>query len=127
LVIDNALALSEAAAVSSEGNLLAVTFKGDVTFVSNSKAVRPGLHAEINRVASVLNQYPNTFVRVEGRTDSVGSNEYNTDLSIRRATSVKILLVQRGVADSRIEVVGLAKPCLWQPIIPRPGVKKTDE
>jgi outer membrane protein OmpA-like peptidoglycan-associated protein len=101
-----ALATSEAAAVSREGNLLAVTFKGDVTFDTNSTVVRPGLQAEINRVAGVLSQYPQTFVRVEGHTDSVGSNEYNQDLSIRRAMAVKNLLVQRGIADSRIDSVG---------------------
>ncbi len=101
-----ALAKSEAAAVSREGNLLALTFKGDVTFDTNSTVVRPGLQSEINRVANVLNQYPNTVVRVEGHTDSVGSHEYNMDLSIRRANAVRALLVQRGVADSRIDAVG---------------------
>jgi len=105
----NALEASEAAAVSREGNLLAVTFKGDVTFDTNSTVVRPGLQSEIERVASVLNQYPATFVRVEGHTDSVGSDEYNMDLSIRRANSVKNLLVQRGVDPGRIEVVGFGK------------------
>lgn len=102
----NAMASSEAAAVSREGNLLAVTFKGDVTFDTNSTVVRPGLQSEINRVAGVLNQYPSTLVRVEGHTDSVGSNEYNMDLSNRRANAVKTLLVQRGIAENRIDAVG---------------------
>lgn len=104
-----ALEASEAAAVTREGNLLAVTFKGDVTFDTNSTEVRPGLHSEINRVANVLNQYPETFIRVEGHTDSVGSDEYNMKLSQRRADSVKTLLTQRGVSASRIEVVGFGK------------------
>jgi outer membrane protein OmpA-like peptidoglycan-associated protein len=101
-----AMAQSEAATVTREGNLLAVTFKGDVTFDTNSTVVRPGLYSELNRVAGVLNQYPQTLVRVEGHTDSVGSEQYNQDLSIRRAMAVKNLLVQRGVADSRVEGVG---------------------
>jgi len=101
-----ALATSEAAAVTREGNLLAVTFKGDVTFDTNSTEVRQGLYSEINRVAGVLNQYPQTLIRVEGHTDSVGSDAYNMDLSVRRANSVKNLLVQRGVAAGRIEVIG---------------------
>jgi outer membrane protein OmpA-like peptidoglycan-associated protein len=105
----NALAASEAAAVAREGNLLAVTFKGDVTFDTNSAVLRPGLNSEINRVAGILNQYPNTFVRVEGHTDSRGSNEYNMDLSIRRSNAVKNLLLQRGVSENRIEVVGFGE------------------
>jgi outer membrane protein OmpA-like peptidoglycan-associated protein len=104
--IRKAVASSEAASVSREGNLLAVTFKGDVTFDTNSTVLRPGLQSEINRVAGVLNQYPNTLVRVEGHTDSKGTDPYNMDLSNRRAMAVKNLLVQRGIADSRIEAVG---------------------
>jgi outer membrane protein OmpA-like peptidoglycan-associated protein len=102
----NALAASDAAAVSREGILLAVTFKGDVTFDTNSAEVRPGLYSEIDRVAGVLTQYPQTMIRVEGHTDSKGSSEYNMDLSLRRADAVKRLLTRRGVAESRIEEVG---------------------
>jgi len=104
-----ALASSEAASVSREGNLLALTFKGDVTFDTNSAVVRPGLYSELNRVAGVMNQYPSTLIRVEGHTDSKGSNEYNMELSNRRANAVKSLLVQRGIAGSRIEAVGFGK------------------
>ncbi len=101
-----ALAASEAAAVRREGNLLAVTFKGDVTFDTNSAVVKPGLFSEIDRVAGVLTQYPQTLIRVEGHTDSQGSEAYNMDLSNRRANSVKDLLAQRGVSSGRVEVVG---------------------
>ncbi|MEJ2726680.1 MAG: OmpA family protein [Deltaproteobacteria bacterium] len=104
-----ALAASEAAAVNREGNLLAVTFKGDVTFDTNSTVVKPGLYGEINRVAGVLNRYPETLIRVEGHTDSVGSEEYNMDLSLRRANSVGDLLVQRGVNSGRIQPVGFGE------------------
>jgi outer membrane protein OmpA-like peptidoglycan-associated protein len=67
------LATSEAAAVRREGNLLALTFKGDVTFDTNSTVVKPGLYSEIDRVASVIRRYPETLIRVEGHTDSVGT------------------------------------------------------
>jgi outer membrane protein OmpA-like peptidoglycan-associated protein len=42
---------------------------------------------------------------VEGHTDNKGTDAYNMDLSNRRALAVKNLLVQRGIADSRIEAV----------------------
>ena len=104
-----ALAASEAAAIRREGNLLAVTFKGDVTFDTNSTVVKPGLYTEIDRVAGVLSRYPETLIRVEGHTDSVGSEEYNMDLSFRRANSVRDLLVQRGINIRRIETVGFGE------------------
>ncbi|MFO7972536.1 MAG: glycine zipper domain-containing protein [Desulfobacterales bacterium] len=64
----DALSASEAAAVSREGNLLAVTFKGDVTFDTNSTVVNPGLYTEFDRVAGILTRYPETLIRVEGHT-----------------------------------------------------------
>jgi outer membrane protein OmpA-like peptidoglycan-associated protein len=104
-----ALAASNAAAVQREGNLLAVTFKGDVTFDTNSTTVRPGLYSEIDRVASILQQYPDTLIRVEGHTDSVGTDQYNMDLSIRRSYAVRDLMVQRGVSGSRLQTVGFGE------------------
>lgn len=103
------LAASEAAAIRREGNLLAVTFKGDVTFDTNATVVKPGLYTEIDRVAGVLIRYPETLIRVEGHTDSVGTEEYNMDLSFRRANSVRDLLVQRGVGISRIQTIGFGE------------------
>ncbi|MCK5287233.1 MAG: OmpA family protein [Thermodesulfovibrionia bacterium] len=103
------LAASEAAAIRREGNLLAISLKGDVTFDYNSSVVKSGLYPEIDKIATALRQYPETLVRVEGHTDSIGSEAYNTDLSIRRAASVQSLLVQRGVPPSRIEAIGFGE------------------
>jgi len=100
-----ALADSEAAAVRREGNLLAITLKGDITFDHDSAVVRPGLYSEIDRIANIMLQYPDTFIRVEGHTDSTGSEQYNLELSARRAVSVKNLLIQKGISPSRIETV----------------------
>jgi len=104
-----ALAASEAATIKREGNLLAVSFKGDVTFDHDSAVVRPGLYNEISRIADILKQYPDTVIRVEGHTDSVGPEEYNLELSYRRAEEVRDLLVARGVDPGRIEVVGFGE------------------
>jgi len=104
-----ALAASEAAAIRREGNLLAVTFKGDVTFDTNSTVLKPGLYAEIDRVAGVLTRYPETLIRVEGHTDSVGAESYNMDLSVRRAYAVRDLLSQRGVSAARVEAIGFGE------------------
>ena len=100
-----ALANSEAAAVRREGDLLAITLRGDVTFDHDSAIVRPGLYSEIDRIANVMMQYPDTFIRVEGHTDSTGSEQYNLELSARRAVAVKNIIIQRGVNPSRIETV----------------------
>jgi outer membrane protein OmpA-like peptidoglycan-associated protein len=102
----DALATSEAVAVKREGDLLALTLKGDVTFDVDSAAVRPGLYNELDRVANILVRYPETSILVEGHTDSTGSEVYNQQLSERRANSVKNLLLERGVAEYRITAIG---------------------
>lgn len=102
----DALAASEAAAVRREGELLAITLKGDVSFDLNSSAVRPGLYNELDRIAQIMVKYPQTSILVEGHTDSTGSETYNQQLSERRAGTVKNLLVQRGVPEYRINTMG---------------------
>jgi outer membrane protein OmpA-like peptidoglycan-associated protein len=102
----DALAASEAAAVKREGDLLAITLKGDVGFDLDSDVVRPGLHNELDRIAQIMVKYPQTSILVEGHTDSTGSETYNQQLSERRANSVKNLLVARGVQAQRITIIG---------------------
>ncbi|MEJ2033265.1 MAG: OmpA family protein [Deltaproteobacteria bacterium] len=104
-----ALAASDAAAVEREGNLLTVALKGDVSFSPNSASIQPGLRSELDRIAQVLREYPQTVIRVEGHTDSAGSDSYNMDLSLRRARAVKNALVQRGIDANRIQEVGLGE------------------
>ena len=107
-----ALADSEAAAISREGNLLEISLKGDVTFDTDSAIVRPGLYSEIDRIANILIKYPNTVIQVEGHTDSTGTESYNMELSARRAEAVKNILVNKGVEPSRILTLafGESKP-----------------
>jgi outer membrane protein OmpA-like peptidoglycan-associated protein len=102
----DALAASEAAAVRREGDLLAVTLKGDFSFDLDSDVLRPGLFNELDRIAQIMIKYPQTSILVEGHTDSLGSETYNQQLSERRANSVKNLLVQRGVQADRINILG---------------------
>ncbi len=101
-----ALAQSEAAQIEREGNLLAITLKGDVTFDTDSTVVRPGLYGEINRIAQVMVQYPETQIIIQGHTDSTGSAEYNQRLSERRAEAVQNLIIQQGVSAYRISSIG---------------------
>ena len=101
-----ALATSEEVAVKREGDLIALTLKGDVSFDVNSDVVLPGLYNELDRIAQILVKYPDTTIVVEGHTDSSGSDVYNQQLSERRALSVQRLLVQRGVSESRISTIG---------------------
>jgi len=91
--------------------MLTATFKSDVFFDVNSAIVKPGGLTELDRVANVLNQYPQTMIRVEGHTDQTGSEQYNLQLSERRANAVKNALTQKGIDPGRISSVGMGECC----------------
>jgi outer membrane protein OmpA-like peptidoglycan-associated protein len=61
---------------------------------------------EMEKHVVFLSQHATAPVTVEGHTDSVGSVEYNQRLSERRANAVRQYLIEKGIASSRIRVVG---------------------
>ena len=91
--------------------MLTATFKSDVFFDLNSAVLKPGGNTELDRVAHVLAQYPQTMIRIEGHTDQTGSETYNQQLSERRANAVKNALVQKGVDPGRVTAVGMGMCC----------------
>jgi len=101
-----AVATSEAAAVQRQGDILSVTLKSDFLFDVDSSVVHPGAYSEIDRLARVFTQYPDTRIRIEGHTDSTGPEGYNLRLSQRRAEAVKQLLVSKVVYPDRITAIG---------------------
>jgi outer membrane protein OmpA-like peptidoglycan-associated protein len=102
-------AQSEAMSVQRSQDVITATFKADVMFDLNSASIKPGAYPEIDNVARILQDYPQTNIRVAGHTDASGSETYNQQLSERRAMSVKNALIQRGVADYRIEAIGFGE------------------
>ena len=61
---------------------------------------------EIEKMATVLNKYPDTNVLVEGHTDNTGSDAINLPLSERRAQAVADYTRAKGVDASRITTKG---------------------
>lgn len=102
----DAAAASDATSIRRSQDVLTATFKGDVFFDFDSAVLKPGAYTEINRIAGVLRQYPQTRITVAGHTDATGSEAYNLKLSQRRANAVRNALVQRGVDARRIHTVG---------------------
>ncbi len=105
----SAVAATEAASIRRTGDILTATFRSEVLFDFDSFILKPGAHFELGRVADVLIKYPLTNIRIEGHTDSTGSEQYNQILSEKRAGAVKNELVQRGVSASRIQTIGFGE------------------
>src|SRR5262245_26845300 len=79
---------------------------GDVLFDTGKATLKPGAYATVDRLATVLKEDSSRKVLIEGHTDNVGSDEYNQELSERRAQAVQAALFERGVDASQISTVG---------------------
>ena len=81
----------------------------DVLFRSGSFELLPGARERLAKVSGIVLAYPSLHLAVEGHTDSVGSDQYNQDLSEHRAESVRDYFVQQGVPTGAIEAHGFGK------------------
>lgn len=99
--------LSELKAKQTERGIVLTI--GEVLFAFGKADLSSKADRNVDKLAEFLKKYPNRNVLIEGHTDSIGSEEYNLDLSQRRAESVKEKLVGDGVGPDRITTVGYGK------------------
>ena len=72
-----------------------------------SDKIKPESEPVLREIADALNHNPSWKLRVEGHTDNIGGDEYNLDLSQRRAEAVKSALVNRyHIAAARLTPKG---------------------
>ncbi len=81
----------------------------DVLFRSGSFELLPGARERLAKVSGIVLAYPSLHVAIEGHTDSVGSDQYNQDLSEHRAEAVRDYFVQQGISSSAVEAHGFGK------------------
>lgn len=95
--------------VIRDGDNLLLRMPSGITFAYDRADVQPQFQPTLNEVASVLAQYPKTYIDVLGHTDSDGSDAYNQGLSERRASAVAAYLSSHGVQSARIATRGYGK------------------
>ena len=104
------LARREAAASEQSVNL-------NVPFELNSSALKPQASEQLKQLGQALSSQAlqkDRFV-VGGHTDAKGSANYNRQLSLRRAETVKNFLVARGLDPKRLDTVGYGSDRLLKP------------
>jgi outer membrane protein OmpA-like peptidoglycan-associated protein len=75
----------------------------NIFFDYNSAQLRSSSTSELARLVTLLNQHPSMTIEVGGHTDNVGSDQFNLELSVKRAKAVCDYLVRTGKVDpSRI-------------------------
>jgi len=92
--------------VARQGDNLVLRMPSDVTFASNQASINARFDATLDDVAAVLNRYDQSTIDIIGHADSDGADDYNLDLSRRRASSVAQYLVGRNVLADRLYVDG---------------------
>ena len=95
-----------------EGIQIIFDDKSGVSFAFDSADLTPEAKANLDAVAEVFLEFPDTDLMIEGHTDSVGDENYNMKLSKRRADAVVAYLKTKGVAGNRfsVEAFGETRP-----------------
>jgi outer membrane protein OmpA-like peptidoglycan-associated protein len=81
----------------------------DVLFDFNKYTLKPEARERLARISGIVLAYPDLRLQVEGYTDSIGSDEYNQELSEKRAATVRDYLVSSGVSINNVVAQGFGK------------------
>ncbi|TSE06141.1 OmpA family protein [Aquimarina algiphila] len=73
-----------------------------VYFATNQSTINAKSKTNLNKLAGIFKEYPDTNIIVEGHTDSTGDDSYNMSLSQKRANAVTNYLVSQGISKSRL-------------------------
>ena len=82
--------------------LAKVTYAAKSLFDFDRSVIKPEGQAELNQLVAKLKTVTVEVVIVVGHTDSVGTDNYNLKLGMRRAEAVKRYLTSQGVEASRV-------------------------
>ena len=94
------------AVVERVGEGIQVTFASGLLFDFDSDAIASTAAGNLRSLAASLDKYPDSDLLIVGHTDSQGSDEYNMNLSKRRAESTATYLAAQGVDRSRLRTEG---------------------
>lgn len=92
--------------VERVGEGIVVKFDSGILFDFDSSDLRPTARNNLTELAASLQKYPKTNVMIVGHTDAQGTDDYNMNLSYRRANSAAQYLMGQGVSRSRIQTAG---------------------
>jgi hypothetical protein len=88
----------------------------DLLFEYDSDILRKEASEALLKLGSLIRKNAQASFRIEGHTDSFGSESYNDHLSLRRAEAVRNWLLQNAGLDARqITTAGLGKRHLLAP------------
>lgn len=97
------------AKVERVGEGIVVEFSSNILFGFDKSALSDDAKAGLDKLVTVLDEYKDTDIEVQGHTDSKGSLNYNQRLSEERAGAVTGYLADKGVTASRMTIKGFGE------------------
>jgi len=92
------------AEVNRVGEGIELTFNSALLFQINSSELSDSAKASLDKLADIFTKYPETNILVEGHTDDTGTDEFNMQLSEKRAYAVSNYLEAEGVPQDRFTI-----------------------
>jgi outer membrane protein OmpA-like peptidoglycan-associated protein len=81
-----------------------------IYFSFNSDVIREESEPTLKELGDIMRRHPDWKLAVNGHTDAIGGDQYNLDLSKRRAAAVKTALVTKyGIDAARFTTAGFGK------------------
>lgn len=95
--------------VSSSTSVAMATISGDVAFDVGSANIKPGFATNLDALAAQMLAREGSRFSIIGHTDNSGSEDYNQQLSERRAEAVADYLVGQGISAGALSILGLGE------------------
>lgn len=95
--------------IDRQGDTIVLNMPDSITFDTARSDIKPQFYGTLNTLGTTLKQYDQTRIRIAGHTDSRGSLEYNQNLSVNRANSVRAYLQSQGVPPARMYAQGFGE------------------
>lgn len=77
-----------------------------ILFDFDSYELKENSKQTLDQIIEVLKQYPNQEIQILGHTDNIGDENYNEELSEKRAKTVVEYLLQKGLSENQISYKG---------------------
>lgn len=94
------------AKVERVGEGIVVEFSSQILFGFDKSVLSADAKSNLDKLVTILNEYPDTDIEIQGHTDDKGSKSYNQTLSQKRASSVSEYLSLKGIDLKRLSVRG---------------------
>jgi outer membrane protein OmpA-like peptidoglycan-associated protein len=97
------------AKVERVGEGIVVEFSSNVLFGFDKTLLSYDAKSNLDKLVTVLNEYKDTDIELQGHTDSKGTESYNQNLSEERAETVSGYLGAKGINGSRMNIKGFGE------------------